>query len=158
MAKFNKKTSIEKQELWADAKAKLAKAEAAKIAALDPYILEFNERTKPIHERHDKKIAALRDEAAVLEKEVLEALEDAGPIRLETERTVAEHAVGVKVGNRVASVKKLLGYVAEKGEDVIYGCLGVVLKTAETVIGKKELDEICTKTETPFKEVTLKLK
>jgi hypothetical protein len=147
-----------KADEWAEKKAAIAKAETARSAAIDPIIARHNEELEPVLKRHDSKIEKLQAEADEIYAEVIGWLEEKGvPTRVEGEKAVAAYETGTKLGPRVINVKQFLEVAKPKGE-AMYECIQIGVACAEKLIGKKELDQIATRPESPTKNVTLKLK
>jgi len=128
---------------WAGFQAKIARAEAKRNEELDPFIVEYNEKTKPITAKHDAKIQKLKDEQAAIGKRVTEWLASHGKaIVLEGEAAVAANEV--KVGSRVIDAEKFFSLVKAKGSE-FWGCVTVQIAKAEKFLGKTEVDKISSK-------------
>lgn len=158
MAKLSQAAIKTLADEWAAKRAAIVRAERAREAAIDPIIARHNEELAPILKRHDAKIATLQAEADSIAGEVLGWLEQNGkPIRLEGEKAVAEFSTGTTLGNREIDVKKFLKAAKAKGE-AMYECINVLVKKAEELLGKTELEAISNRPITPTKSWTLKLK
>ena len=128
---------------WAEVNAKIAKAETAKNAEIDPFLVRFNEDTEPIRVKHDKKINSLREQADEIEGQVLGWLNGVGkPIALAGEKAVA--AVEAKIGNRVINVQKFFDSVKDKNV-AFWECVSVAIAKAEKLVGKDKVDAVSSK-------------
>jgi len=159
-----------------------AESYAAKMAEYDKLVTKYEAATKDIGERHQKELEELLEkhetELAPIAKKHLPKIEKISieiealygevidwlqsqkkSIKLESSSAIAEFFKGKKeLPGRVASVKDFLGYVKTKGEDAVYACMNVVLKDAEKLIGKTELDKIASKPKKDVEKATLTLK
>lgn len=143
MAKLTQAEVKAKADEWAGLQKKIGRAEAARNAEIDPFLIEFNERTEPIRKKHEGRIFSLRTQADEIEAEVLGWLNGVGkPIALAGELAVAANEA--TVGRRVIDVKKFLDFLHTKGRGV-YDCVTVLVAKAELLLGKTAVDEISTK-------------
>lgn len=143
MAKLTREKVKELTNEWAKLQAKITRAEAARNAEIDPYLVEFNERTEPIRARHDTKILSLRTQADEIEAKVLGWLNGVGkPIALDADAAVAANET--VVGKRVISVQQFFDRVKERSA-AFWDCVSVGVAKAEKLIGKTAVDEISMK-------------
>ena len=169
MPKLTQTQIKEKADEWARLQQQIEKLAAKYNAALEPTLtrqqnelLELTnshlEEQAPIAKKHVPKLEKLQAEADAIETEVTGWLEANGkPIVLAGELAEAAYKVGTKIGNRVVDKPKLIELCKQKGVDV-WNCVDVILKKAETLLGKKEIDEISAKDEIETKTVYLKFK
>jgi hypothetical protein len=158
VAKLSQAAIKTKADEWAAKLAEIRKLEAAKEKAIAPIVAQHEEELRPFLAKYDPKIEQLQAEAAALHTEVIGWLnEREAPIHLETDKAIAARSTVAKVGPRVASVKRFLEVAKSKGESM-YECLDVLIANAEKLLGKKELDQICTRPATETTTCTLKLK
>lgn len=159
MGKLSKAEIEEKAEQWAQLQLKIAKLAKAEADELAPFDVAYAKKTQPINEKYQKKFSSLMNQAEPLRTEIIEWLEgQKKSVTVESTSAIASFFKGKKAGTgRVANVKSFLGFVKSKGEEV-YKCMTVVLKDAEKLIGKTELDKICTKPDKDVAEATLELK
>lgn len=132
-----------KADEWAAVEEKIARAERARNDELDPYLVEYNEKTEPIRQKHEKKINSLRTQADELKDQVLGWLNGVGkPVSLEGEKAVAE--AYMKEGSRSIDARAFFDLVKAKGAE-FWSCLRVEIGRAERFLGKTEVDRISTK-------------
>lgn len=143
MAKLTQAEVKAAADEWADLQAKITKAENAKNAEIDPYLVKFNKETAPILAKHESKINKLREQAGELEQTVIGWLNGVGkPIALEGEKAVAE--VHLKESSRTIDSQKFFELVKAKGAE-FWGCVSVGIAKAEKFLGKTEVDRISSK-------------
>lgn len=158
MPKLSQAAVKAKADEWAAKKTAIAKLEQQKADALGPIYQRHNEELKPFLAKYDPKIEKLQQEADAIESEVIGWLTtNDKQVRLEGEKAVAAYETGTKLGSRVIDVKKFLEVAKAKG-GVMFGCINILVANAEKLLGKKELDQISTRPETPTKNIFLKLK
>lgn len=158
MARFSQKAIRAKADEWAAIRGKIRAAEAAKDEALAPLVEKHAKEMAAASKKHDGPIAKLQESADAIEQEIKGWLmtRDA-PMRIESEKAVAEFRISSKLGPRVISVKQFLEAAKSKGE-AMYECINVLVAKAEELLGKKEVDAISVRPESKSIEATLKLK
>ncbi len=141
MAKLSRAAVKEKITEYAVASKKLANAENALNADLAPFLEKYNEDTKPVIDKHEKKIASQRSKVEALGAEIYEFLDaQESDIEIEMNGYVAERKTQTKLMARVIDVKKFLEVAKKKGE-AMFACISVGVKKAEDLLGK-EIDLI----------------
>lgn len=145
-------------EEWSELQVSITKAEEAKHRALEPIIRRHNEELKPVLEKHDPKIEGLITRSDEVRTQIRDwMLAQKKDLNFSGEDWTAGVLSGESLGNRVVDVKKFLA-LAKKHGDAIYGCVTVILKKAEPLVGKKKIDEISTQDRTPTRSFTLQRK
>lgn len=158
MGKMTKAAAMDLMDSWEAVQKKIARAEKARNAELEPLIERHNEELKPILEKHDVKIGKLTDQAASLENQVVGYLEAQNKDQvISTGGAVAEQKTETKIGARVIDPKRFYDLVKSKGSE-FWGCLKVEIAKAERFLGKTQVDEIADKKETTVVSRTLRLK
>lgn len=147
MAKLKKSDVKERLAEYAAVRAKIVKAENAQVAELEPLLDKYNEDTKPIYAKYEKKLLPLQAQADELESEIHGFLDgQEKDLAIEAAGFVAERKTVSKLGARVIDVKAFLERAKKKGE-AMYACITVGIKKAEDLMGK-EIDEISSRPET----------
>lgn len=148
MGKLKKSDVREKLAEYAGVRAKIVKAENAQNADLEPLLAKYEEDSKPVLEKHAKKLEPLIAKADELETEIHGFLSvQEKDIAIEADGFVAERKTQSKLGARVIDVKAFLERAKKKGE-AMFACISIGVKKAEDLLGK-EIDEI---SERPSKE------
>lgn len=128
---------------WAALGTKIDKARQAKDAEIEPFTRRFEEDTKSIREKHDKKILKLMEQQADLSDSITEWLKGHGKaVVLEGETAVAANEV--KVGSRTIDPESFFKLVRSKGSE-FWNCVKVEIAKAEKFLGKTEVDKISKK-------------
>ena len=142
-------------EEWSELQVSITKAEEAKQRAIDPIITRHNEELKPVLSKHDPKIEGLITRSDEVRTQIRDwMLGQKKELSFTGDDWQASVKQGISLGARVVNVKKFLALAKLKG-DAIYECVTVILKKAEPLIGKKMLDEISQRSESPTTEFTL---
>ena len=149
MAKVNQKIIKEKLDAWGVLQAKIGKVVSKRDKQLTPLIAEHNEKTKPILEEFDLKVAPFRAQAAEIEKEISAILtanidEHGKPIPVIIASETASVTVTKSEGARIVSVQKFFDLVKTK-TSAFWDCLSVGVAKADKLIGKDKVDEISDK-------------
>lgn len=146
MAKLTKATVKERLAEIAVVEKKLKLAGDAQDAEMEPFLERYNEDTKPVIAKFEKKMRPL------LEKrdELLEGLygfleQQEADISIESNGWVAERKTQKKLLPRVIDVKKFIEAAKKKGE-AMYACITIGVKKAEDLMGS-EIDNISTRPE-----------
>lgn len=127
---------------WGKSQQKIKKLTEQKIEELLPFQKEFEEKTKGIQMRYERKLAQEENRSAELEKTITEWLKaNNTPIVVEGELAIASNEL--QKGRRVIDVKAFMAIAADKG-DAVYECLNVGIDKAEKLLGKIEVDRIAT--------------
>lgn len=107
----------------------------------------YNEATKPINERFDKKLSPLNSKIAALENEIVTAIESTkqndGTFKLgkvESENLVVE-AVSSKSAREV-DAKTFFNSVPALKREAVWDAFKVLISKAEELVGKESLDKI----------------
>lgn len=160
MAKLSQSDIRALSERWAAHIKKIALLEKDRNAEMHPHQVAFEKKTQPIVEKYDTQIDKLQEKADAIELQVTEWLESqTKSITLTSKSAIASFFKGKKESkDRVVNAQKFLAFVKEKGAAAVYKCVKVVIKDAEKLIGKTELDKICTKPKEDVEEATLVLK
>jgi phage host-nuclease inhibitor protein Gam len=171
VAKLTQAEVKEKVDLWAAKNVEheklCAKYETATAAIydrqqqeLDDLIEKHEAELAPIAKKHTPKIERVATEIETLHSEVIGWLKtQKKSLTLQTDSAIAEFYKGQKESkDRVVSVEGFLQFVKTKGDGPVYRCMRVGLKEAEELIGKTELDKICSKPKKDVEEATLELK
>lgn len=117
--------------------------EKRRNAELDPFIRDHEAATKPIHDKFDAKIWALRNEAEELQVEVINWLKAQDKVQtIECERAIA--SLAEKDGPRKVDPKKFFDAVKTKGAE-FWNCLKVEIGKASKFMGDSELNKIAEK-------------
>lgn len=141
MAKLTKALVKERLAEYAAVQKKLASAENAQNAEIEPFLEKYEKDTKPVLAKHEKKLAPLIEKRDALAGEIygfLDALDM--DIEIENAGFVAERKTQTKLLARVIDVKKFLEAAKKKGE-AMYACITIGVKKAEDLLGK-EIDLI----------------
>lgn len=157
MGKLKKSDVKEKLAEYAAVRAKLVKAENAQNAELEPLLEKYNEDSRPIIAKHEKKLLPLMEQADTLESEIqgFLAVQDKD-IEIEAAGFVAERKTRTKLGARVIDVKAFLERAKKKGE-AMFACVTIGVKKAEDLLGK-EIDEISQRPESVSVETGIRQK
>lgn len=130
--------------------------QAAEMADL---VAEHAEELQPFGDKYQPKIDKLNEKAAGLHSEILGWLEQQKKsITLETENTIVRLLTGSRPGNRKVDPQKFVETCIKRGIEGFWRAVNVVLKDAEPILGKNDLEAICSKPEVPFEEASLELK
>lgn len=122
-------------------------------------VADHAEELKPFEDRYQPKIDKLNEKAAGLYSEILGWLQQQKKsITLETENTVLRLLKGSRPGNRKVDPAKFVEICIKRGIEGFWRAVNVVLKDAEPILGKNDLEAICSKPEVPFEEASLELK
>jgi hypothetical protein len=146
MAKVNQKIIKEKLEAWTVLQGKMGKVVSKRDKQLEPLMREHNEKTKPIIEEFDLKVAPFRAQAEEIEKEISAILtaniDDKGkPIPIIIDGKSATVTVTKSEGARVVRVREFFDLVNTK-TSAFWDCLSVGVAKADKLIGKDKVDSI----------------
>lgn len=159
MAKLTQEQIRTKTEQWAKLQRQIKKAESGKISELTPFQEAYEKRTAPIIERWDAKIDPLQEKADGLEAEITEWLEtQKKSIRIESRSAVAVLEKGNAEGDRVVDAEKFIERCIARKIKNFWQYVKVTIKDANQVMGKTDMDELCTKPKVPFMNTDLMLK
>ncbi len=148
IGKLNAGYAKETAELYARQETELAKVIAAHTQELQP----FEDKFQP-------KIDKLNDKAAGLYSEILGWLQgQSKSVTIETENTILRLLKGSRPGNRKVDPAKFIEICVKRGIEGFWKAVNVVLKDAEPILGKNDLEAICSKPEVAFEEASLELK
>lgn len=154
MSKLSQAEVKERADEWARLDGKIKKAEDEKAAELDPFVVKFNESTKPVLAKHDPKIKKLVDKRDAIEDEVLTWLETHGKaIALEGDLAVAANET--QTSARKLDAETFFSKVKERGKE-FWACVSIGIQKADKYLGKDKVDKMAT-TESKLVSV-LKLK
>jgi hypothetical protein len=143
VAKLTQAEIKERADEWAKLDGKIKKAESDKGAELDPFVVEFNEKTKAIVERHDRKIAQLVSKKADIEDQVIAWLGAQGkPIALAGDLAVAANEMAI--GSRKLDPKTFFEKVKERTPD-FWNCVTIAIQRADKFLGKDKVDALASK-------------
>lgn len=143
MAKLTQAEIKAKADEWAKLDGKIKKAESDKGVELDPFIVEFNEKTKLIVEKHDNKIAGIASKKAAVEGEILGWLEGQGkPIALAGDLAIAANEM--QVSSRKIDARKFFDKVKDRGA-AFWQCVTIGIQKADKYLGKTQVDAMATK-------------
>lgn len=159
MAKPTQADIQAKAQKWAVLTKKITKAEAQRDAELEPILAKHERQLKPVNERWDATIDPLQEKADALEAEIMEYLEGLKKTtRIESKDAVAEFVKGTKFGDRVVDGAKFVAIATERKIKDFWKMVKVTIKDAEKVLGKEDLESICTKPKVPNENASLTLK
>jgi len=157
MAKMTKAEVFAVMDEWAGVEQQIEKAELKKNKALAPLIEAHNEVCKPVLAKFEKAISPLEARADELREQVVGYLESANRDQIiATESAVAEQKTETRIGSREADAEQFWSKFKSKGSSM-WSCMKVVLRDAEKLVGKDELDKICGKKEVTTVSRTLRL-
>lgn len=143
MAKLTQAEVKAKADEWVNIGREIEKKEAALNAALDPFLVEYNEKTRPVRAKFEKKINSLREQRDEIEEIVKDWLTAQGKaIVIESDLAVAANEL--VVGKRTINVQKFFDRVKEKNA-AFWDCVSVGIAKAEKLLGTTAVDEISTK-------------
>lgn len=160
MPRVKKKLVREKLAEWEQLQAKLAEAEKKKNDALAPLLKVHNEHAKPILEKFDKTVAPLNEQNTALTNEILSLIqadtdEKGRPKPVIIEEGNATAKVSHTDGPRVVNPEKFFDFVQQKNKK-FWDCVTVGVALGEELIGKEDLNPLCTKDTKIKAEITLK--
>jgi hypothetical protein len=139
---------------WARLSGKVKAAEDAMNAELDPFVVEFNEKTKAVTARHDAKIGKLIKQRDELQSQVIGWLDGHGkPIALEGDLAVAANET--QTSARRLDAETFFSKVKDRGKE-FWACVSIGIQKADKYLGKDKVDKMAT-TESKLVSV-LKLK
>lgn len=145
-------------ERWASTTKKLNAAEAAREAEIAPLTAQYDAAVAEINKRHDPGIGKLQTKADEHQARVIGWLETKKKTTtLEGKNWIAEIVHGLKQSPRRVDLAKLTELCKKKGVE-LFAIATVVLKEADKLLGRKEVDAISTHDDIPTKTVSLKLK
>lgn len=149
---------IHEAERWASTRRKLDAAEKKLADEVAPIVEEYEAKIAEITRGHAKTIDRLQSDVDAREKTILNWL-DKRPktTRVESRHAIAEVVHGVKEGNRIPDLKKLLSLCKRKGVDV-WQHVSLLLGSLDKALGAEEVTAISTRDSIPTKTVTLNLK
>lgn len=146
-------------ERWATHTRKLEKIEADREAELAPVKAAFQKKAAPINEKYDALVDPLQAKADELEEAITEWLrKQKKSIRIESRSAVAEFIKGSKLGNRVVDAFKFVAMASERKIKDYWSHVNVTIKDAEKLLGKDDLDAICSQPKVVSEIVNLELK
>lgn len=123
--------------------ARISHLETKRGMELDPYLIEFNEKTKEIVARYDGKVAQLASKRQDLVDQVIGWLESQKKsIVLEGEVAIAANEL--VVGKRTIGAKKFFDQVKDRSAG-FWDCLTVAIQKADKFLGKDKVDAMAEK-------------
>jgi hypothetical protein len=156
------KITLDDIKAKADEYAKLAKkierTETARDSEIAPFVEKHEKRIQLIIDLYEPEISKLQARADAAKAEVMDFLATRkGTFADESDLADFGVVVGTKPGNRTVDPVKLVTLCKKKGVE-IWDMLNVVLKNADKLLGKKEVDEISTNDPIPTRDEYLRLK
>lgn len=154
MARLSQADVKAKADEWALLADKVRLAENKKNAELDPFVVEFNEKTKGIVTKHDRKIGLLVEQRVELEEEITDWLEAQGKV-IALSGDLAVAANELQVGSRKIDAENFFAKVTDRSA-AFWECITVAIAKAEKYLGKDKVDDLSSKSSKLV--ATLKLK
>lgn len=146
-------------EQWAVLTKRIDKLEASHAAERAPIVERHQKELAPIADKYDAKVEPLQEKADAIEMRILEWLDgQKRPVRIESKSAIAEFAKGVKFGDRIVNAEVFVRKCVERKIKDFWRLVTVTLKNAETVMGKNDMEEICSKQRIEFESSSLMLK
>lgn len=160
MVKLTQEQIRQKVDAWAKLCGQIATTERARNLELHPHQVSYEKKTRPITEKWNSKLDPLQEKADALETEIVEWLEaQKKSVRIEGKKAVAEFTKSRGFGDRVVDAEKFVARCIERNIKHFWQkYVTVTIKNAQLVMGKEDMDELCSKPPITMAAATLELK